>query len=186
MAIIDTGFSVVKKDDGTALAIPKASPQPSVLHFKGITPAFVAQSLTGPGGEVLSGIELDFSAIGALLAEFPGVVASGTFSIADFVDGGTITFDLSGAGGLVVATSNNNGAPTISADGYEHGRVYTVAFLDLPGATVAWDSMFVIVGGEDNSTSGGPNELLITRWQCLTLPGFGTKLYQLTGKTYVL
>lgn len=186
MGIIDTGFAVIKKDDGAALPVPKASPQPSVLHFRGITPSFIAQSLTGPGGEVLSGVELDFSAIGALLTQFPGVVSSGVFNTATFVDGGVITFDLTGAGGLVVATSMNNGAPTLDASGYAHGRVYTVAFLDLPGATVAWDAKFVFASGEQNTTSGGPNELLLTRWVCLTLPGFGTKLYQLTGKTFVL
>jgi hypothetical protein len=123
----------------------------------------------------------------ALLDEFPNVVSSGTFDdVVEFIDGGVIEFDLSGAGGLVVATTNDNGAPTISATGHSAGRVYTIAYLDLPGTTVAWDPMFVVASGEENSTNGGPNELLVTRWVCLTLPGFGTKLYQLTGKLFVL
>jgi len=101
-----------------------------------------------------------------------------------YVDGGVITFDLGGAGGMTTTSTAAGGAPTISAVNFTVGKTYRIDFLDLHGATVAWNSMFVVVAGEDNSTTGAFPELLMTVWDCLQTPNDGLRLYQRSGKIF--
>lgn len=102
-----------------------------------------------------------------------------------YVDGGIIVFDLGGAGGMTITTTASGGAPTISAINFTVGKTYRIDFLDLHGSTVSWNSMFVIAGGEQNSTSGAFPELLMTVWDCVQTPTDGVKLYQRSGKLFV-
>lgn len=102
-----------------------------------------------------------------------------------YVDGGTIVFDLGGAGGMTTTTTAVGGAPTISAINFTVGKTYRIDFLDLHGATVAWDlAIFVFVAGEQNTTSGAFPELLATVWDCVQTPTDGVKLYQRSGKLF--
>lgn len=101
-----------------------------------------------------------------------------------YVDGGTIVFDLGGAGGMTTTTTAAGGAPTISAINFTVGKTYRIDFLDLDGATVSWDSMFVFAAGEQNSTTGAFPELLCTVWDCIQTPTDELKLYQRSGKIY--
>lgn len=103
-----------------------------------------------------------------------------------YVDGGTIVFDLGGAGGMTTTTTAAGGAPTISAINFTVGKSYRIDFLDLHGSTVSWDpAIFVVASGEENSTSGGFPELLTTVWDCVQTPGDGLKLYQRSGKLFI-
>lgn len=112
------------------------------------------------------------------------LAAQGYNPAVPYVDGGIIVFDLSQGGGMTTTTTAAGGAPTMSAINFTVGKTYRIDFLDLHGATVAWNSMFVVVAGEDNSTTGAFPELLTTVWDCLQTPNDGLRLYQRSGKIF--
>lgn len=132
--------------------------------------------------------EAQWLALGLSDAIGAAIAANGYDKAVPYVDGGVITFDLANGGGMTTTTTAAGGAPTISATGFTVGKSYRIDFLDLHGATLAWDpAMFVIASGEQNSTTGVPPfaELLTTVWDCAETPTDGIKLYQRSGKLFI-